>query len=518
MASLAWDKTKLRLAGAARIGDTAAGAGGPPVGWAIPVVLLLAAFVFFLVYLIGSSVGDLQTAAAFAITALPFLVAAKEAPGRFLHPMAVFGFTMVLGVAGQTAYLTHDTSLRASLLSGLSMSILNRALLVVALGVIVLCLGYLASRHISGRRPGRLFAWTARRRLADPSPRRVFWICIALLLISGLAFAVYAPKVGIHSPADLLSSRKRFAVVDGKVVVYGYYRWLVGLCGVGFLLATYTIVRRRVSWRSGLGVVAILSVLGTAGFAVVTSSRTEFFEVVAMAIFIALGLRQREPRLGVIVGVVAVALAAVTLLFGLRSVSNGQTETLGSSIGLSSVVENAAGSRDWMDIGPLAVVIARVPDAYPYQYGKTFVSILWAPIPRTIWNSKPQVRLGPATGPPIYGFLPRERVSGDPPGILGELWINGGLIGVIAGMLALGAGIRWVEWWYETVDSTEGLNAILFGVVGIAICLQLPISDFAGVLMIVLENLAILAVMLWIATQQYPKNLGWFHRKRIRTF
>jgi hypothetical protein len=487
MATLGSDRTRLK------------------VGWAIPFVLLLAAFVFFLAYLVDSSVGDLQSAAAFAITALPFLLAAKEAPARLLHPLAVFGFTMVLGVAGQTTYLAHDASVRAGLLSGLSMSILNRALLVVGLGVIVLCLGYLAYGHIAGRRPGRFFRSTTARRLADPSPRRVFWICLGLLLLSALAFAVYAPKVGIHGPADLLSSRKRFAVVDGKVIVYGYYRSLVGLCGVGFLLATYTIVRKRLSWRSGLGIVAILSIAGTAAFAVVTSSRTEFFEIAAIAVFIALALRQREPRPGFMVGVVIAALAAVTLLIGLRSVSSGQADSLGNSIGLGSVVENAAGSRDWMDIGPLAVVIERVPKAYPYQYGKTFASIAWAPIPRTIWKSKPEVRLGPSTGPPIYGFLPAERISGDPPGILGELWINDGLIGVIIGMFALGAAIRWVEWWYEAVDSTGGLSAILFGVVGVAICLQLPITDFTGVLMLVLENLLILAILLRIAS---PRRAG----------
>jgi hypothetical protein len=498
MASL--DATRARIGSRSRPDGSRAGTdGGAPIGWAIPIVLLVTAVAFFVVYLIDSDIGNLQSAAAFAITAAPFLVAAREAPGRLVHPMAVFGFTMVLGIAGQTTYITHDSSLRGSLLSGLSMSILNRALLVVAVGVLVMCVGYLAVGPRRRTAPGRAFRWAMSRRIDDPSVRRVFWICLALLVISGLAFAVYAPKVGINSLGELLKSQKRFAVVEGKVLVYGYYRSLVGLCGVGFLLATYTIVRNRLKWRSGLGAVAVLSILGTAGFAIVTSSRTEFFDVAAIAIFIALGLRQREPRLAVIIGTVIAALAAVTLLIGLRSVSNGQSESLSHSTRIESIVENAAGSRDWMDIGPIAVVIDRVPDAYPYQYGKTLASILWAPVPRSVWKGKPAVRIGPATGPPIYGFLPSERVSGDPPGILGELWINGGLIAVIVGMFVLGIGIRWVERWYEMVDSTAGLSALLFGVGGIAICLQLPISDFTGVLTIVLENVAILAVLLWIA-------------------
>ncbi len=473
---------------------------GDWIGWAIPVVLLVAAIVFFLVYLVGSASGNLQSAAALAITAAPFLVAAREAPGRLLHPLAVFGFTMVLGIAGQTIYLTHGAPLRAGLLSGLPLSILNDALLVVGAGVIALCAGYLVSgRSIEKAGPGRTMRWAMRRGLAEPTPRKVFWICLALLVIAALAFAVYAPKVGINSLGALLSSRKRFAVVEGKVLVYGYYRWLVGLCGVGFLLAIYTILRNRLPWRSGLGAVAVLSILGTAGFAVVTSSRTDFFDIAAIAAFIALALRRREPRVRVIFGVVVVALAAITLLVGLRSVGSGQSNSLSHTTKVDSVLENAVGSRDWMDIGPIAVVVDRVPDAYPFQYGKTLVSILWEPIPRTLWKGKPAVRIGPTTGPPIYGFLPSERVSGDPPGILGEFWIDGGLVAVILGMLVVGVAVRKVERWYAMVDSTAGLSALLYGVVGIPICLQLPISDFTGVLTIALQNLAILLVLLWIA-------------------
>lgn len=471
--------------------------------WVIPISLLLAAGFYFVLYLVNARAANIQCAVALAITAAPFLVAAVDAPGRLLHPLAIFGFTMVLGVAGQTIYLTHGASLRSELLSGLSPEILSRGLLVVSIGVIALCAGYLVSRPVGDEpQTGRAFGWAMRRGFADPAPRRVFWLCLGLLAISAVAFALYAPKVGIHGLGDLLSSRKRFAVVEGKVVVYGYYRSLIGLCGVGFLLAVYTIFRDGLRWRSGLGTVAILSILATAGFAVVTSSRTELFGTVTVAAFIALALRQREPRLGVIVAVILAALASITLLVGLRSVSSGQSGSLDTTTRLDSVLENAVGSRDWMDIGPIAVVVDRVPETYPFQYGKTLASILWEPIPRTIWKGKPAVRIGPTIGPPVFGFHPSERVSGDPPGILGEFWIDGGWVGVALGMFILGVAIKQIERWYAMVGSTAGLSALLFGVVGIATCLQLPIADFTGILTIALENLVILAVLLWLARKR----------------
>ena len=77
------------------------------VGWVIPGALFSGALAFFLVFLIDGAVGNLESAVALAITALPFLIAAAEAPGRLLHPLSIFGFTMLLGIAGQTIYLTH---------------------------------------------------------------------------------------------------------------------------------------------------------------------------------------------------------------------------------------------------------------------------------------------------------------------------------------------------------------------------------------------------------------------------
>lgn len=468
------------------------------VGWILPIVLVITATVFFCLYLATATIGDLQCAAALAITAAPFVVAAADAPGRLLHPMSVVGFTMVLGIAGQTIYLTHGAALLPELLSGLSPEILNRGLLVVAAGVACLCLGYLVARPAPGaQRPGRIFLWAIRRGFAEPSPRRVFWMSAGLCLISILAFAAYAPKVGIHGPADLLTSRKRFAQVEGKVVVYGYYRFVIGLCGIGFLLSVYTLTRNRISWRSGLGAMAVLAIVLTAAFTVVTSSRTELFVIAATGAFIMIALRRREPSVGMIVGVMVIALACVTLLGGLRAENSGRATSVGASNRAEAIVENAVGSRDWMDIGPISVVTERVPSAYPYQYGKSLISILWEPIPRTIWPDKPPVRFAPEYSPPVYGFRVSERISGDPPGIIGELWINGGLVAVAAGMLLLGFVIKRIERWYRLVEATSGLSAIFYGVVVTAACLQLPIADFTGVLTTALENLAILAVMLW---------------------
>jgi oligosaccharide repeat unit polymerase len=477
--------------------------GGGMVGWIIPSLLLIGALAFFLAFLIKGSAGDLQSAVALAITAVPYMIVAAEAPGRLLHPLSVFGFTMLLGIAGQTIYLTHGPPAYASeeLLAGLSPDILNRGLLVVSIGVIALGVGYLASNSGDGNlRPGRLLTRGMRLGLARPSPRRTFWVGLMVCVISMVAFGLYAPKVGLHSPTDLLSSRKRFTVENGHVLVYGYYRFVISLAGPTFMLLAYVMIRNGISVFSRLGALALTSLLLIASYATITSSRTELLATVAVAAFIAIALRRREPGAITVVAVAIAAIACLTLLGGLRAVEDRRASSLSSTTGTSALLENAVGNRSWMDISTISVVVQRVPQAFPYQYGKTLVSIFWEPIPRTLWPSKPPVRIGPVIGPPVFGFSER-RVSGAPPGILGELWLNGGVFVVVAGMVLLGAVIRWVERWYRLVRETGGLSAIPYGVVIVGTCLQLPIDDLTGVLTPVIENLVTLAILLWLVRE-----------------
>src|SRR5947207_6833832 len=426
---------------------------GPPaamkssIAWIPAAAISVAGLAFFLLFVATGYTSDLQCAGAFMITAVPFWVAAAEAPNRLLHPLSVFGFTMLLGVAGQTVYLTHtDTNtLPDDLLSGLTTSILTPGLLVVGLGVVALTVGYLVMRPNRSPRPGSVIRRGMRLGMASPSPDRAFWVVVAACAVSLAAFAVYAPKVGINSPTDLLTSQKRFVPVGGRYEsVLGYYRFAMSFAAIGFIFAVYTLVRRRLSWASPLGAVAVLALVLTAGYAVITSSRTQLFAPLAIAVLITVALRRREPRRGRMIIAVLVALFGLSLLGGIRAVNSGQAPSLSSTTRSQALVENAIGSREWMAIGPISVLVNRVPSEYPYQYGKTLVSILWAPIPHGLWPNKPPTLIGPVISPKIFGFTV-DRRTGDPPGIIAELWLNGSVIAVLIGMAILGALMRGLQ-------------------------------------------------------------------------
>ena len=242
----------------------------------------------------------------------------------------------------------------------------------------------------------------------------------------------------------------------------------------------------------------LVSLLLTAAYATVTSSRTELFATLGAAAFMVFAIRGREPRMTVIVACLAAGLLAVTFLGGLRAVNQGQAGSLAETMGTEALVEDVFGSRTWAAVGPTSVVVDRVPDAYPFQYGKTMASILWAPVPRTAWPDKPPVRLGPVISPSVFGF-DADRRTGDPPGLVGELWLNGGLIAVVLGMALFGALLRRVERWHRLAPATGGLTAIPYGILVVALCLELPVSDVTGVAISVLEDLPLLGVLVWVA-------------------
>lgn len=466
--------------------------------WIIPVGLAAIALVFFALFVLSGESSNLQCAVAVMVSAVPFAIAAVEEPKRLLHPLSVFGFTLLLGVAGQTVYLTHvDPVRRADLLSGLTTDVLTSGILVVSVAVAALGIGYVAARTDQVPKPGRLLRRAVALGLHHPSPRRTAWAVAALCAIAVVAFLIYAPKVGIQGPADLLSSRKRYAEVEGGETVYGYYRFGMSLAGVAFILGAFTLVRQRVSLSSGLGAAVIVALVLTAAYAVITSSRTELFATLATAAFMTIAIRDREPRPATVAAVVVGAMLVVTLLGGLRAVNQGQASSLSSATGADALVEEAVGGRAWSDIGPISVIVERVPEAYPYQYGETVVSLAWAPIPKSVWPEKPPVRLGPVISPAVFGF-DVDRRTGDPPGLIGELWLNGGLIAVVIGMGLFGALLRRVERWHHLAAATGGLSAIPYGVLVVALCLKLPVSDITGVAISILEDLPVLALLVWI--------------------
>jgi oligosaccharide repeat unit polymerase len=89
--------------------------------------------------------------------------------------------------------------------------------------------------------------------------------------------------------------------------------------------------------------------------------------------------------------------------------------------------------REFGELQVLTVIVDRVPDALPYQWGSTYLALLASPVP-----GKPL----PSTATLTLAVWPERWLrSGTtmPPGLIGEFYMNFGVLGVAVGMAALGA-------------------------------------------------------------------------------
>lgn len=93
-------------------------------------------------------------------------------------------------------------------------------------------------------------------------------------------------------------------------------------------------------------------------------------------------------------------------------------------------------------LNPVYPIMARVPDEVPYLLGRSYITLVTAPIPRAIWMDKPRTT-GALVGQTFF-----ESDAGMPPGPIGEALWNFGLPGVLVVYMLFGAFHRYVFAWF----------------------------------------------------------------------
>jgi oligosaccharide repeat unit polymerase len=97
-------------------------------------------------------------------------------------------------------------------------------------------------------------------------------------------------------------------------------------------------------------------------------------------------------------------------------------------------------SKDFYQIQALTLVVDAVPNRIPYQYGSTYLPLLLAPIPSSIWAGKLAFLSSP--GVLTLALWPESWLNVGttlPPSLMGEMYMNFGAPGVGIGMAVFGA-------------------------------------------------------------------------------
>lgn len=436
----------------------------------------------------------------FFISAMPFAAVTVHNERRILHPLSLIGFLLIIGVGLQSAYLGYWASPAAEsfLLPTVPREALAGGYLITAVGILSLVVGFYARPNTHPHsRVLRAMRKLERRRLGDIDLRRFLLVGTGLLAIASVAFLDFIRRFGVQSLDDLAVSQKRFFELESGVrTILGYHRLFMSLASVVFVLGVFVIAKYRVRLASPIGLLTGLSFVLAALVAVFTSSRSDVLAPIVIACIVFTGLRGVNVRAGLMFRLAFVLFPILILLGAVRFVNQGGAgESLGDALGSERVATFTYGSRKFMSVASTATVVARVPEVYPYQYGRTLVAALWAPIPRSVWEEKPPVRIGPEIGPPVYGLHPR-RNTGVPPGVIGELYINFSWVGVPIGMALFGRLLRHVDGWRLETAQAKGVTALVYAYAMVSLAVRLPPSDVTGILSDLLTSLAWTACVL----------------------
>jgi len=118
-----------------------------------------------------------------------------------------------------------------------------------------------------------------------------------------------------------------------------------------------------------------------------------------------------------------------------------------TSYGMTEVFSSVFGGANLASIESLSRIVDAVPTKLDYLYGQTFYWTTLSPIPRALWPEKPVTTIG------LYLKHHLENsnavAGGVPASWLGELYLNGGLLGVVVGQLLFGYfSARVLQWFY----------------------------------------------------------------------
>ncbi|MBD3341422.1 MAG: O-antigen polysaccharide polymerase Wzy [Candidatus Lokiarchaeota archaeon] len=141
-------------------------------------------------------------------------------------------------------------------------------------------------------------------------------------------------------------------------------------------------------------------------------------------------------------------------------------------------------------------VIKFVPEELDYQIGGTFLNLFLKPIPSRLWKEKPQ-GAGIVISKEIYPKHYQAKVS-VAPSLLGELYLNFHIIGIIVGMFFTGiVGRALYSFLLKNINNSNGFIVYLFLLSSIYSELR---GDFAVVTSFLVFNLVLLAIALSFIT------------------
>jgi oligosaccharide repeat unit polymerase len=393
----------------------------------------LSFLVAWVVYLAApeSTLGFIAAAtwAVLPIFALPFSL--QRGLLGFSHPWTIVFILFVYGWTVRATLAAFDRTqdgARDIMLHGSEPAILVRAILIGGLGMLMMGLGYLI---VMARRPSEIDKSLAQPRWTrfddETSWHRARVEVLSIIVLAGALFGAYMLyRDGVSSGAVI---GKRFNNISGGAAnragtaSYLYLRVSYFAHSLYICLLVYRLKFGRSAGPISRLLLPVAGIGATLG-PLLSDSRSGVALVLVDTIMLATILRGRV-RLGRIGAVASVGLLVLAWMLSLRPGQGGS---------LSQALSRSVSGRDLFDIGKLAHILQLPPGEL---HGQTLYGWLLFPFPqdslpftKPMWTGLGQYVWQEAYGG-VYG-------NGVPAGLIGELYMNLGVVGVAVGMAAFG--------------------------------------------------------------------------------
>jgi len=312
--------------------------------------------------------------------------------------------------------------------------VITDTLILTILGLMCLYTGYYGSRSLysSSQRPIQF--------LSDVTLKRRIWIAWILFGMSMLLHFVPAlralPSVGqLSAPLGYLSTGILFLLALENVVSKKHHMLLTVAIASTFVF----------NLLSGAYAKAVY-LLVFLGLVYWGKKRSLPWGFIFICCFIAIFLQPIKERYRVYTKDVAVIspqsyVYRATLLYRATYDHYFNVDYIDSSDGIKTI---SAVGRLGHSITAFADVINMTPELVPYWLGGSYQALWTSFIPRFLWLAKPQATIGNEFGHRYMQLGPEDKETSHNLPWLPELYANFGLLGVVAGMFAIGFFFRFI--------------------------------------------------------------------------
>lgn len=403
----------------------------------------------------------------------------KERKDLF-NPLIVFIISLLIGTILRSFFIVSDLESKAKplMLMGHENSLMFTGILHIYLGVVFFVIGYSIFQVDSLR------SWSNSAGFKI-NPRALVLTSLIIIPISIVSAYLYFQQMGLNLFTIFFSediSAKRFVQLEeGGFSALGYYRKIMDLVRIMYFFFLVYYIKTSNKGNNLIIILLLLTGLLSIFFHFINSSRSQALEVILFTFIVIYYLKGRISKKLLIPGVGFILILLISMTF-LRYQSG-----YGDEANREDPFTIVVGSTNFLGVGKASFIANSVPERMSYQYGRTLFLWVVAPVPRTLWQNKPETSIGREIGEKIYKKRDENlKAGGVPPGFITELYLNFGVFGIILGMFLFGVLLKYV---YRKLYAmrTQSVFGLLFYVLGMLPFMIITIGgDFSrGVIFII---------------------------------